>query len=49
MTTWFDISLSYAILGDDTLGSYREYAKVETVVTKVIIKRNLKYLGKGTE
>ena len=47
MTTWFDISLSYAILGDDTLGSYREYAKVETVVTKVIIKRNPKIFREG--
>lgn len=31
MTRQFNLSLSYPILGDDTLGSYTGNAKVETV------------------
>lgn len=47
MARWVDTSLSYAVFGDDTLGSYRGNTKVERVVTKVIIEKNPKIFSKG--
>ena len=49
ITRQFTVSLNYPTLGDDTLGLYSGKAKAQTVVNKVMIKRNLKYLQRGSK